>query len=283
MFKNAILKDQVAIITGGGTGLGREIAKQYAHHGAKIVICSRNPEHLKSGAADIEKTGAPVMTYQLDVREPEQIKAFTKAVLEKFGRIDTLVNNAAGNFIYPAAKLPLRGWKSVIDIVLNGTFYCSQIIGQEMIAQQRGQILNILATYAWTGGPGTIHSAAAKAGVLAMTRTLAVEWAQYNIRVNAIAPGPFDTEGAKTRLWPSKEIENAITNEIPLKRFAHTKEVAQAALYLSSPYAAYVTGECLTIDGGAWLGKGIGRMVENLDDFVKLREASKKAKQRKKS
>jgi len=283
MFKNAILKDQVAIITGGGTGLGREIAKQYAHHGAKIVICSRNLAHLKTGAADIEKTGAPVMTYQLDVREPEQIKAFTKAVLAKFGRIDTLVNNAAGNFIYPAAKLPLRGWKSVIDIVLNGSFYCSQIIGQEMIAQQRGQILNILATYAWTGGPGTIHSAAAKAGVLAMTRTLAVEWAQYNIRVNAIAPGPFDTEGAKTRLWPSKEIENAITNEIPLKRFAHTKEVAQAALYLSSPYAAYVTGECLTIDGGAWLGKGIGRMVENLDDFVKLREASKKAKQRKKS
>ncbi len=283
MFDNTILKDQVAIITGGGTGLGKEIAKQYGRHGAKIVICSRNLEHLKTGAADIEKTGAPVMIYQLDVREPEQIKAFTKAVLEKFGRIDMLVNNAAGNFIYPAEKLPLRGWKSVIDIVLNGSFYCSQIIGQEMIAQQRGQILNILATYAWTGGPGTIHSAAAKAGVLAMTRTLAVEWAQYNIRVNAIAPGPFDTEGAKTRLWPSKAIEDAITNEIPLKRFAHTNEVAQAALYLSSPYAGYITGECLTIDGGAWLGKGIGRMVENLDDFVKMREAAKKAKQQKKS
>lgn len=278
MFEKPILQDQVAIVTGGGTGLGKAIAIQYAKHGAKIVICSRSAEHLESGKADIETTGAEVMTWQLDVRETDQIKTFTKAVMERFGRIDILVNNAAGNFIYPAEKLPLRGWKSVIDIVLNGSFFCSQIIGQEMIKRNSGQILNILATYAWTGGPGTIHSASAKAGVLAMTRTLAVEWAQHGIRVNAIAPGPFDSQGAKVRLWPTEEIEANIRNKVPLKRFAGVEEVAQAALYLSSPYASYITGECLTIDGGAWLGKGIGDMVENLDEFVQMREAAKRAK-----
>lgn len=277
MFKEPILQDQVAVITGGGTGLGKEIAKQYARHGARIAICSRSQEHLESGAAEISREGREVFTCPLDVREPDQIRRFRDAVLEKFGRIDILVNNAAGNFIYPASKLPLRGWKSVIDIVLNGSFYCSQIMGEPMIAQNSGQIVNILATYAWTGGPGTIHSASAKAGVLAMTRTLAVEWAPYNIRVNAVAPGPFDTEGAKVRLWPTPEIQQAITRQIPLKRFASTEEVAQAILFLSSPYATYITGECLTIDGGAWLGKGIGNMVEHLDKFVDMREAARRA------
>jgi len=276
MFKENVLEDQVAVITGGGTGLGKEIAKEFARHGAKIVICSRNIEHLESGKAEVEKEGRDVMVYQLDVREPLHIKKFTREVLERFGRIDILVNNAAGNFIYPAEKLPLGGWKSVIDIVLNGSFYCSQILGKEMIAQGRGQILNILATYAWTGGPGTIHSASAKAGVLAMTRTLAVEWARYGIRVNAIAPGPFDTEGARIRLWPTEEMQQAITNEIPLRRFTTPEEVAQAALYLVSPYASYITGECLTIDGGGWLGKGIGKLADNLDRFASLREAAKK-------
>lgn len=280
MFKEKILQGQVAIITGGGTGLGKEIAKQYARHGAKIVICSRSPEHLENGKAEIQQEGQEVMSYPLDVREPQHIKKFTAEVLKRFGRIDILVNNAAGNFIYPADKLPLGGWKSVIDIVLNGSFYCSQIIGQQMITQQRGQILNILATYAWTGGPGTIHSACAKAGVLAMTRTLAVEWARYGIRVNAIAPGPFDTAGARIRLWPTAEMQQAITREIPLQRFASLEEVAQAALYLTSPYAAYITGECLTIDGGGWLGKGIGKLAENLDKFVELREAGKRQRER---
>jgi len=280
MFKEKILQDQVAIITGGGTGLGKEIARQYARQGAKIVICSRSAEHLEIGKAEIEQEGQEVMSYPLDVREPLQVKKFTEEVFNRFGRIDILVNNAAGNFIYPAEKLPLGGWKSVIDIVLNGSFYCSQIIGKRMISQQHGQILNVLATYAWTGGPGTIHSACAKAGVLAMTRTLAVEWARYGVRVNAIAPGPFDTEGARTRLWPTAEMQQAITREIPLQRFASLEEVAQAALYLVSPYADYITGECITIDGGGWLGKGIGKLAENLDKFMELREAGKKQRER---
>ena len=169
----------------------------------------------------------------------------------------------------------LRAWKSVIDIVLNGTFFCSQIIGQEMLKAGRGNILNIVATYAWTGGPGTVHSASAKAGVLAMTRTLAVEWAHRGIRVNAIAPGPFDTQGASSRLWPTEAVETAVREQIPLKRFATTEEVAKAALYLVSQYGSYITGECLTIDGGSWLGKGIGNMADFLDNFEEIRAASK--------
>jgi NAD(P)-dependent dehydrogenase (short-subunit alcohol dehydrogenase family) len=147
-----------------------------------------------------------------------------------------------------------------------------------MIKQKQGQIVNILATYAWTGGPGTIHSACAKAGVLAMTRTLAVEWARYGIRVNAISPGAFETEGARDRLWPMEEIRTAIINEIPLKRFASPVEVVMGVLYLVSPYAAYINGECLVMDGGAWLGKGIANLEKFVDKFDKLREAREKSK-----
>ena len=276
MFKEKILKDQVAIITGGGTGLGKEIAKHFARHGANIVIASRKMEHLETGKTEIEQEGTEVMTFQLDIREPSKIEELQEAILKRFGKIDILLNNAAGNFLYPAEKLPFKGWDAVIDIVLNGSFYCSQIIGNQMIKQKQGQIVNILATYAWTGGPGTIHSACAKAGVLAMTRTLAVEWARYGIRVNAISPGAFETEGARDRLWPMEEIRQAIINEIPSKRFATPEEIAQAVLYLVSPYANYINGECLVMDGGAWLGKGIANLDKFVDKFDKLRRSTKK-------
>jgi len=270
------LKGKVAIITGGGTGLGLEIAKSFMKQGLKVVICSRDQEHLDSGAQELRKISEDILALPCDVREPGQIRKLKDKVLQEYGAIDILVNNAAGNFIYPAEKLPLKGWKSVIDIVLNGSFYCSQIFGEQMIAQKAGQIINILATYAWTGGPGTIHSASAKAGVLAMTRTLAVEWARNGIRVNAVAPGPFDTEGARMRLWPTKEMKQRLIDDIPLGRFADPKEVADAVLFLVSSHARYINGECLTIDGGAWLGKGIGKAFEILDQVVALREASKK-------
>lgn len=281
MFSEKVLQDQVVLITGGGTGLGLEIAKAFAAQGAAIAIASRSEKHLKSGKQAISEITSRVLTVVCDVRKPEQIRRMKGTVLEQFGRIDILVNNAAGNFIYPADRLPLKGWQSVIDIVLNGSFYCSQIVGQQMIRQNAGQIINILATYAWTGGPGTIHSACAKAGVLAMTRTLAVEWAAHGIRVNAVAPGPFDTEGARERLWPSEEIKQRLVEEIPLKRFASSEEVARAVLFLVSPYAEYINGECLTIDGGAWLGKGIGKMSEMLEQFVQIREQSKQSRRRK--
>jgi len=276
MFKEQILKGQVAVITGGGTGLGREISKQFARYGASIAIASRKMEHLEAGKAEIEKEGGEVMIHQLDIREPSKVEDFREAVLKRFGKTDILINNAAGNFLYPAEKLPFKGWNAVIDIVLNGSFYCSQIFGSQMMKQKHGQIVNILATYAWTGGPGTIHSACAKAGVLAMTRTLAVEWARHGIRVNAISPGPFETEGARDRLWPMEEIRQAIINEIPLKRFASPEEVAQGVLYLVSPYASYINGECLVIDGGAWLGKGIANLEKFVDKFDKIRGAQKK-------
>ncbi|HQU71288.1 MAG TPA: SDR family oxidoreductase [Calditrichia bacterium] len=275
MFDSKVLQGQTALITGGGTGLGLEMGKVFARHGAAIVICSRKAENLEAGRKALESHGATVMTLQVDIRDHRAVQKMSDAIIAETGRIDILVNNAAGNFVYPAQKLPLRAWKSVIDIVLNGTFFCSQIIGQEMLKAGRGNILNIVATYAWTGGPGTVHSASAKAGVLAMTRTLAVEWAHRGIRVNAIAPGPFDTQGASSRLWPTEAVETAVREQIPLKRFATTEEVAKAALYLVSQYGSYITGECLTIDGGSWLGKGIGNMADFLDNFEEIRAASK--------
>jgi NAD(P)-dependent dehydrogenase (short-subunit alcohol dehydrogenase family) len=276
MFTDKIFSEKVAVITGGGTGLGKETAKQLAVLGAKIALLSRNEDHLRQGENDIREITPEVISKKCDVREANQIKDARAVIMKTFGRIDILINNAAGNFIYPAEKLPLRGWKAVVDIVLNGSFYCSQIFGQQMIRQNQGNIINILATYAWTGGPGTIHSACAKAGVLAMTRTLAVEWARYGIRVNAVAPGPVDTPGARERLWPTDEIARKIKEEIPLKRFAAPAEVVDAITFLLSPYAAYINGECLTIDGGAWLGKGIGKALDFIDRFAELREAGKK-------
>lgn len=280
MFSKKILDKKVAVVTGGGTGLGLEISRKLVEYGSQVVICSRNKDHLRNGKAQLQKVTNDVLAIECDVREPQQIKNLRNKILKAYKKIDILINNAAGNFIYPAEKMPLKGWKAVIDIVLNGTFYCSQILGEEMISNKMGNIINILATYAWTGGPGTIHSASAKAGVLAMTRTLAVEWARYGIRVNAIAPGPFDTAGAQERLWPTKEMKQRLIDDIPLKRFASPEEVANAVMYLLSPYAAYITGECLTIDGGAWLGKGIGRAVEIIDSFGELREEAKKVKRK---
>jgi NAD(P)-dependent dehydrogenase (short-subunit alcohol dehydrogenase family) len=186
-----------------------------------------------------------------------------REIEEAHGGIDILVNNAAGNFVRPSEALPEKAFANVVDIVLNGTFHCTRAAGRSMIAKGRaGVILNVVATYAWMGGPGTIHSAAAKAGVLAMTRTLAVEWARHGIRVVAIAPGPFESKGASDRLWPTPELEERVRRSIPLKRFATREEVAEAAGWLASDGASYVTGACLTMDGGAmaggaWLGRGL--------------------------
>src|SRR3990172_3824972 len=251
------LQGQVAIITGGGTGLGRAMALEFARLGAKLVLASRSAEHLEPTAAELRQKGAEVLAVPTDIRDPAQVDRMVQATKERFGQIDILVNNAAGNFVCKAEDLSPNGWRAVVDIVLNGSFFCSRAAGREMIASGRGgKILSVLATYCWTGGPGTAHSAAAKAGVLAMTRTLAVEWAQHKIRVNAITPGRVETEGAGSKLWGTPEARAKMLAQIPVGRMGKPQEIARGASFLVSPYADYVNGENLTMDGGAWLGKG---------------------------
>ncbi len=258
MLPEKTLDGRVAIITGGGTGIGRAIAFEYARLGARLTLASRSLEHLEPTAVELRAKGADVLVVPLDVRVPEQVDQMCKETLQRFGAIDVLVNNAAGNFICPAEKLSVNGWNAVVNIVLNGAFYCSRAAGLHMIESGKGgSILNIVAAYAWTGGPGTIHSACAKAGVVTMTRTLAVEWARYKIRVNAISPGPVETEGASSRLWSSTDARAAMLKTIPRGRIGVPKEIAHAAAYLVSEYADFITGEVLVMDGGQWLGKGM--------------------------
>jgi NAD(P)-dependent dehydrogenase (short-subunit alcohol dehydrogenase family) len=258
MLPEKSLEGRVAVITGGGTGIGRAMAQEYARLGAKLVLASRSPEHLEPAAAELRRGGAEVLTVPTDVRVPEQADRLCEETVARFGSLDILVNNAAGNFICPAEKLSPNGWNAVINIVLNGTFYCSRAAGLKMISSGRGgSILNIVATYAWTGGPGTIHSACAKAGVVTLTRTLAVEWARFKIRVNAIAPGPVETEGAGSKLWASPHARAALLRTVPRGRIGEPHEVAHAAAYLVSDFADFITGEVLVADGGQWLGKGM--------------------------
>jgi NAD(P)-dependent dehydrogenase (short-subunit alcohol dehydrogenase family) len=255
MIADDAFRGRVALVTGGGTGLGLEIARSLARRGARVVLASRSPEHLEAGRAAL---GGDALALPCDVRDPHAVRRLVAGTVERLGGLDVVVNNAAGNFVRPAERLPEKAFANVVDIVLNGTFNVSRAAANAMIAAERGGvILNVVATYAWTGGPGTVHSSCAKAGVLSMTRTLAVEWARHGIRVVAIAPGPFDSKGAADRLWPSAELEERVRASIPLGRFARREEVAEAAAWLCSDSAAYVTGECLTLDGGAWLGRGI--------------------------
>jgi len=205
----------------------------------------------------LRHAGLDPLAVQVDVRNPEQVDEMVHRVVRHFGRIDILVNNAAGNFICRAEDLSPNGWNAVIGIVLNGSFYCSRAIGRHMIARGGGgSIVSILANYVWTGSAGTIHSAAAKAGVMSMTRTLAVEWAQHRIRVNAVAPGPVESAGAAKQLWDSPEAVERITEMVPLHRWGKAEEIADSVAFLVSPGAGFITGEILTIDGGAWLSKG---------------------------
>jgi NAD(P)-dependent dehydrogenase (short-subunit alcohol dehydrogenase family) len=257
MFSPGLLKGKVAVVTGGGTGIGLAIATGLGGLGARIAIASRNSANLEQGSAQLRHSGIDPLAVQLDVRNPEQVDEMVNRVVRHFGRIDILVNNAAGNFICRAEDLSPNGWTAVIGIVLNGTFYCSRAVGRHMIARGGGgAIVSILANYVWTGSPGTIHSAAAKAGVMSMTQTLAVEWAHHGIRVNAVAPGPVHTSGAAKQLWNTPEDVARITERVPLRRWGTPEEVADAVVFLASEHSGFITGEILTIDGGAWLGRG---------------------------
>lgn len=248
---------KVAIVTGGGTGLGLAIAKELADRGATVVIASRKQENLDAGRHLISQSERKCDTYVVDVRHPEQVEALIEHTVSRHGSVDILVNNAAGNFVVPAEKLTPNGWLSVIGIVLNGTWFCSSFAGRKMIEQKSGVILNIIATFAWTGAPGVVHSASAKAGVLAMTRTLAAEWGEHGIRVNALAPGIMLTANAsRNLLFDSKAVQEKLRQNIPLRRLLPPEEAARLAAFLCSDEAAYITGDVMTCDGGRWLSRG---------------------------
>ncbi len=251
MFREPIFQGRVAVITGGGTGLGRAMALRFSELGARVMLASRDPGHLAPACQEIAARGGEARWRQTDVRVPEQVENLVRSTVQAWGRLDILVNNAAGNFLCKAENLSCSGWRAVVDIVLNGTFYCSRAALQPMKQQGYGRILNIVATYATGASPGTVHSCAAKAGVLAMTRTLAVEWARYNIRVNAVAPGPFPTEGAWSRLVLAPGAAERIARRVPAGRVGRHDELANLAAYLCSDYADYINGESVAIDGGA--------------------------------
>jgi NAD(P)-dependent dehydrogenase (short-subunit alcohol dehydrogenase family) len=282
VFANDVLKDKVVLITGGGTGLGRAMGEKFLSLGAKLAIASRRQDVLEKAAQEMSVGRSPVLAVPCDVRQPEQVSQMLDTVIDHFGRIDVLVNNAAGNFISPTERLSHRAFDAVIGIVLQGTTYCTLDLGKRWIAaKQPGTVLNIVTTYAWTGSGYVVPSAVAKAGVLALTRSLAVEWAKYGIRHVAIAPGPFPTEGAWSRLAPTPDLVEKMVKRIPLGRVGEKEELANLAAYLISDYAAYINGEVVTIDGGEWL-KGAGEF-NDLDEVPRsawdqLAELTKKGK-----
>jgi NAD(P)-dependent dehydrogenase (short-subunit alcohol dehydrogenase family) len=271
MFQSDLLKGRTILITGGGTGLGRSMALRFAELGANIFLAGRRPEPLIETSEAIRARGARAAYASADVRDFAAVEQMIATAEKEFGGVDTLVNNAAGNFIARTEKLSPNAFNAVVGIVLQGTFHCTLALGRKWIAaKQPGNILNIVTTYAATnaGSGFVVPSACAKAGVLAMTRSLAVEWARYHIRLNAIAPGPFPTEGAFSRLLPSKELEESAKNSHPMKRFGRHEELANLAAFLLSGQADYINGECVVIDGGLWL-RGAGEF----NDFVDLPDA----------
>ncbi len=256
-FPENSFKDKVVVVTGGGTGLGLEISRAYAALGATVIVPSRTPENQSAFLDEAKARGWKAAGAQVDVREPDAVRRLAEGIEADHGPVDILINNAAGNFVCPAERMSSNAWRAVLGIVLDGTFYCSREFGKQMMRSERGgSICNVIATYAWTGMPGVVHSASAKAGVLAMSKTLAVEWARHDIRVNCVAPGPFESDGAKQNLWPNEEVEQRIRNSVPLGRFADRDEVAGQVLWLTSDAARYVTGANITIDGGMSLGAG---------------------------
>lgn len=287
MLRDDALKGKNIVVTGGGSGLGKAMTKYFLELGAKVAITSRNLEKLEGTAKALEaETGGTCFPVQCDVRHYDQVEAMLGQVIDAFGKVDVLLNNAAGNFISPTERLSANAFDTIIDIVLKGSKNCTLAFGKHWIEQkqQNTTVLSIVTTYAWTGSAYVVPSATAKAGVLAMTRSLAVEWAKYGIRFNAIAPGPFPTKGAWDRLLPGDLKEKFdLAKKVPLKRVGEHQELANLAAYLVSDFAAYLNGEVITIDGGEWL-KGAGQfnlleqVPEQMWDMLEEMIRSKKGK-----
>jgi NAD(P)-dependent dehydrogenase (short-subunit alcohol dehydrogenase family) len=270
MLKGDALKDKVIVVTGGGTGLGKSMSKYFLELGASVVITSRKIDVLNETAKEMtELTNGNIFPVQCDVTDYSQVENLLNTSIKKFGKIDVLVNNAAGNFISPTERLSNRAFDIIINIVLKGTYNCTLAFGKYWIEKKsEGTVLNIVTTYAWTGSAYVVPSACAKAGVLSLTRSLAVEWGKYGIRTNAIAPGPFPTKGAWERLLPGDLKDKFdFKNKVPLKRVGEHQELANLAAFLVSDFSSFINGEVITIDGGEWLkGAGQFNMLEAIPE-----------------
>lgn len=262
MLRDNALQGKTIVVTGGGSGLGKSMTRYFLELGAQVAITSRNLEKLEGTAKELSlETGGQCLAVVCDVRHYDQVETMLQKVLETYGKVDILLNNAAGNFISPTERLSSNAFDTIIDIVLKGTKNCTLAFGKHWIdaKQTNVNVLNIVTTYAWTGSAYVVPSATAKAGVLAMTRSLAVEWAKYGMRFNAIAPGPFPTKGAWDRLLPGDLKEKFdLAKKVPLKRVGDHQELANLAAYMVSDFGAYLNGEVITLDGGEWL-KGAGQ------------------------
>lgn len=277
MFTSDTLSGQTILITGGGSGLGLAMAKEFASLGSNIVICGRTEEKMQQALEEISAAGGDAVKteyYVADVRDYERIREMVDQIISDFGQMTGLVNNAAGNFLSASEDLSPGGFKAVVDIVLHGSFNCTHVFGNYLIDEEReGNILNMVTTYSEsTGSAFVLPSACGKAGVLAMTRSLAYEWATYGIRLNAIAPGPFPTKGAWSRLVPDKEAEEQFLSKIPANRYGNKEELANLAAFLMSDMAPYITGECVVIDGGERLAAGQFNFLDKVAPRDKLKE-----------
>lgn len=255
-------RGKTAVVTGAGTGLGKAFALRLAELGATVALVARQVERLEQVAAQISRAGGKALVVPFDIRDAAAVEEGFAKIFADTGRIDVLINNAAGNFIARAETITPNGWNAVVGIVLNGSFYCASAAGKRMLKQRAGKILNVTASYAWVGGPGTVHSASAKAGLIAMAKTLAVEWGDRNVQVNCLCPGFVDTEQSREKLWPTQEGRDLILGRVPSRRFGTLEETVEAGVYLCSDAANYVNGEVFTIDGGEWLNKGALRLPE---------------------
>ena len=284
MLQKDALKNKTVVVTGGGSGLGKAMSQYFLELGANVVITSRNEDKIQKAAQELTQlTSGEVLAVPCDVRHYDQVEAVVQSANKHFGSVDVLVNNAAGNFISPTERLSANAFDTIIDIVLKGTKNCTLAFGKHWIAEKQTEkvVLNIVTTYAWTGSAYVVPSATAKAGVLAMTRSLAVEWAKYGMRFNAIAPGPFPTKGAWDRLLPGNLKEQFdLAKKVPLKRVGAHQELANLAAYLVSDFSAYINGEVITIDGGEWLkGAGQFNLLEDIpEELWDMLEAMIRAK-----
>lgn len=266
VFRSGLFDGQVALITGGGTGIGFGIAQLLAELGATVVVASRNQAHLEPAVEQLRAAGRKADSLTLDVRDADGVKTAIRSVADRLGRIDVLVNNAAGNFYVPSESMSANAWRSVIEIDLSGTFFCSQAVMPVMRDHGGGRIVNISMTLHYRGWPLMAHATAAKAGIDALTRTLALEWARHGIRVNAVAPGPIPTEGVKKAFSaPPDAVQDVFSAErameeyarhaIPLARMGSPRDIANMVAFLASPAGDWITGSIMVVDGGEWLQK----------------------------